>query len=127
MHRLELGALAGNPGNPAYFTGAVTLKTAAEEMGSTKLIRVEFAACARTHWHRHSGVQVLVVVAGRCRYQQEGGPIEEAGVGEAIYIPPGEKHWHGATPEAPMVHLALNLDLETEWLEAVGDEVDRGG
>jgi hypothetical protein len=62
------------------------------------------------------------VAEGRCRFQQWGGPVQEAGVGETIFIPAGEKHWHGATPEAPMVHVALNIDFETEWLEPVSDE-----
>jgi quercetin dioxygenase-like cupin family protein len=67
-------------------------------------------------------VQILFVAEGRCRYQHAGGPVEEAGAGETIYIPAGEQHWHGATPEAPMVHIAMNIDLETEWLEPVTEE-----
>jgi quercetin dioxygenase-like cupin family protein len=43
-------------------------------------------------------------------------------VGETIYIPPGEKHWHGASPDAPMVHLAVNVSPETDWLEPVSEE-----
>jgi 4-carboxymuconolactone decarboxylase len=42
--------------------------------------------------------------------------------GETIFIPAGEKHWHGAPPDSPMAHVALNIDLETEWLEPVPDE-----
>lgn len=124
MNILHPKKLAGTPGNPDYFTGAVTLKPMATgpDVQPVKLLRVEFAPGARTNWHTHSGVQILVVVEGRCRFQHEGGPIEEAGPGETIYIPKGEKHWHGATPEAPTVHLALNIDLETDWLEEVPEE-----
>lgn len=119
---------AGKPGDPAYFTGQVTLRPlgTAEELGTTKLIRVEFAPEARTNWHTHSGVQVLVVLEGLCRFQHWGGPVEEAGPGTVVHIPPGEKHWHGAAPGGAMVHLAVNLDLETEWLEPVTEEQYRG-
>ena len=73
-----------------------------------------------------TGVQILFVAEGRCRFQHWGGPVQEAEAGETVYIPAGEKHWHGATPEAPMVHVALNIDLETEWLEPVSDAQYRG-
>ena len=122
MHTLDLAAAAGKPGDPKWFTGPVTLKPAADDLGSVKLFRVEFAPGARTHWHTHSGVQLLVVAEGRCRFQHWGGPVMEAGAGEAIYIPAGEKHWHGATPGTPMAHWAVNIDLDTEWLEAVSEE-----
>jgi quercetin dioxygenase-like cupin family protein len=113
-----------NPGNPDYFTGQVTLRrmAATDPPTNVKMFRVEFAAGARTNWHTHSGVQVLVVLEGRCRFQHEGGPVEEAGSGEVIQILAGEKHWHGAAPDAPMVHLAVNIDAETDWLEAVTEE-----
>lgn len=127
MNTLDLSASAGKPGDPSYFTGAVTLKPASEDLAPVKLFRVEFAPGARTHWHTHSGVQLLVVAEGRCRFQHQGGPVTEAGTGEAIHIPAGEKHWHGATPGSPMAHWAVNIDLETEWLEAVSEEQYLGG
>jgi len=121
MKAFDATSLPTNVGDPNYFTGDVTLRPFPTP-GPVKLIRVEFGPAARTHWHTHSGVQILFVAEGRCRYQHEGGPVEEAGVGETIYVPKGEKHWHGATPDAPMVHIAMNIDLETEWLEPVTEE-----
>jgi quercetin dioxygenase-like cupin family protein len=128
MHVLDPRALEATPGKPDYFSGAVTLRTLAATgpPSNSKLLRVEFAPGARTHWHTHSGLQLLIVVEGRCRFQHAGGPRQEAGAGEVVSIPAGEKHWHGATPDAPMVHLALNLDLETEWLEPVSEAEYRG-
>jgi quercetin dioxygenase-like cupin family protein len=119
VHVVDPSAIAAKPGEPDYFSGAVSLRRLAETAPPTnvKLLRVELAAGARTNWHIHTGVQILVVTEGRCRFQHAGGPVGEAGPGETIYIPAGEKHWHGATPDAPMVHLAINIDLETEWLE----------
>jgi quercetin dioxygenase-like cupin family protein len=123
MQVIDASSLPASTGNPNYFTGDVTLRPIpAAGAEPVKLIRVEFGPAARTHWHTHSGVQILFVAEGRCRYQHAGGPVEEAGAGETIYIPAGEKHWHGATPEAPMVHIAMNIDLETEWLEPVTEE-----
>ena len=118
-----LDSAEAKPGDPNYFTGAVLLRNLnAPGADPVKLFRVEFPAGARTHWHTHTGVQVLVILEGRCRFQHEGGAAGEVGVGETVYIPPGEKHWHGATPDGPMVHLAINIGLETEWLEAVSEE-----
>lgn len=129
MHAIDPKKLSGNPGNPDYFTSAVTLRKMAadQDIAPVQIFRVEFAPGARTNWHTHSGVQILFVVEGRCRFQHQGGPVEEAGPGETIYIPKDEKHWHGATPDAPMVHIALNIDLETTWLEPVSEEQYRGG
>lgn len=132
MHAIDPSTLAGKPGDPAYFTGAVTLRPIVPNGPPTelpsdlphnaKLTRVEFPAGARTAWHTHTRVQVLFVAAGRCRFQHAGGPVQEAATGATIWIPAGEKHWHGATPDAPMAHVALNIDLETAWLEPVTDE-----
>ncbi len=126
MQTLDFASQAGKPGDPSYFSGEVELRAAQHDLGPVKLFRVEFAPGARTHWHTHSGVQLLFVAAGRCRFQHWGGAVMEAGAGEAIYVPAGEKHWHGATPEAPMAHLATNIDLETEWLEEVSEAQYRG-
>ncbi len=124
MQIIDPAQTEANPGNPDYFTGEVTLRrmAATDPPTNVKMFRVEFAAGARTHWHTHSGMQVLVVLEGRCRFQHEGGPVEEAGAGEVIHIPIGEKHWHGASPDGAMAHLAINLDAETDWLEPVTDE-----
>ncbi len=125
--------LPAKPAEAAYFSGEVILRRMVDtgpapdtpdvpDVPDVKILRVEFPAGARTNWHTHTGVQVLIVVEGRCRFQHDGGPVGEAGVGELIHIAPGEKHWHGATPDAPMVHLAVNVAVETDWLEPVSDE-----
>jgi len=128
MNVLDLSAIPGKPAEASYFHGAVTLQTLAggPEVAPIKLLRVTFPAGARTHWHTHTGVQILIVAAGRCRFQHWGGPVQEAGAGEAIYVPAGEKHWHGASAGGEMAHLALNIDLQTDWLEPVTEEQYRG-
>ena len=67
----------------------------------------------------------MIVTAGCGWVQQEGGPIEEIHPGDVISIPPGEKHWHGATPTTAMTHIAIQEALDgkaVDWLEKVSDD-----
>ena len=68
---------------------------------------VTFEPGARTAWHTHPLGQTLIVTAGCGRVQREGGPIEEIRPGDVVWIPPGEKHWHGAAPTTAMTHIAI--------------------
>jgi len=87
---------------------------------------VDFEDGGRTNWHIHSGAQWLLVVAGRVRVQVWGEPHQEVAAGDAVVIAPGEKHWHGAAPGGRGVHLAVNVNFKTDWLEPVSDEQYRG-
>src|SRR5208283_831917 len=78
------------------------------------------ATGARTAWHTHPLGQTLIVTAGCGRVQREGGPIEEIRPGDVVWFPPGEKHWHGATPTTAMTHIAITEKLDgkaVDWLE----------
>jgi quercetin dioxygenase-like cupin family protein len=71
----------------------------------------------------------LIVTAGCGRTQRWGGPIEEIRPGDVVWIPPGEKHWHGAAAATAMTHIAIQEQLEgkaVDWLEQVSDEQYRG-
>jgi quercetin dioxygenase-like cupin family protein len=93
----------------------------AEREVPLKLYYVRFEAGARTHWHAHEGVQILVVTRGRCRYQREGEEERTAGEGESVRFEAGRVHWHGAGEE-PAEHVAVNLDVrETRWLGPVSE------
>jgi quercetin dioxygenase-like cupin family protein len=73
--------------------------------------------------------QTLIVTAGCGRVQRWGGPIEDIRQGDVIWFPPGEKHWHGATPTTAMTHIAIQerLDGKTvDWMEQVSDEQYQG-
>jgi quercetin dioxygenase-like cupin family protein len=86
---------------------------------------VTFEPGARTAWHTHPLGQTLIVLFGRGRVQREGGPIEEIRPGDVVSFAPGEKHWHGASPENAMQHIAIQEALDgkaVEWLEHVTDE-----
>ena len=110
--------------DPRTFTGSARVQRmgAAGASPTVKAYRVAFEPGARTHWHSHSGPQLLVVVEGRCLIQRWESAVQVAQAGDLVHIPPGEKHWHGATPDAPMVHLAVNVSPETDWLEPVSEE-----
>ena len=113
-----------NAADPKTFTGPVHTQRLAEDAESVPVgvYRVEFADGGRTNWHTHSGPQWLFVVEGRIRIQTWGGVAHELGKGDAVVIAPGEKHWHGAAPGAGGAHLAVNVNVVTEWLEPVTDE-----
>ena len=88
--------------------------------------RVLFEPGARTRWHTHPEGQVLYIITGTCLTAKEGEPPVEVEAGGVVYFSPEEKHWHGATPDTYMVHMAINIATTTgggtEWLEPVTDE-----
>lgn len=83
---------------------------------------VTFEAAARTDWHTHPAGQTLIVTAGTGRVQQWGAPVQIIAVNDVVWIPPGVKHWHGASETAAMTHVAIAEQLDgksVEWLERV--------
>ncbi|MGY2909903.1 quercetin dioxygenase-like cupin family protein [Ewingella americana] len=86
---------------------------------------VTFEPGARTAWHTHPLGQTLIVTQGRGWVQKWGHEVEEIHPGDIIWIPEGVKHWHGATSETAMTHIAIAESLNgspVEWLEKVTDE-----
>jgi quercetin dioxygenase-like cupin family protein len=120
------GSTPSQPGNPEWFTGTVWIDPIvdAPAPARVKAARVSFQRGARTAWHTHPLGQTLHVLSGLGRVRTWGGPVREIRAGDTIWIPPGEKHWHGASPETGMVHLAIQeaLDgVQVEWMEKVSD------
>lgn len=79
---------------------------------------------ARTNWHSHPLGQTLIVVAGVGRVQKWEGAVQEIKPGDVVWIPPGVKHWHGASPTVGMTHTAFSDVAEGKtvtWMEAVAD------
>jgi quercetin dioxygenase-like cupin family protein len=108
------------------FTGSVHVEMlfAAKEPGRTSGGTVTFAPGARTGWHTHPIVQVLIVTAGIGRVQQWGGEVQEIRLGDVVRIPEGVKHWHGAAPDSAMTHIAITEQQDgkaVEWMEKVTD------
>lgn len=109
-----------------YFTGTVLQDPiiAAEPPARVQSARVSFEPGARTAWHTHPLGQTLHVVSGVGHVQAKGGPIREIRAGDTVWIPPGEKHWHGATATNAMVHIAIHESLDGNhitWMEHVTD------
>lgn len=113
------------PVDARNFVGTARVKRLpmVEEEGQSVLVYlVEFEPGARTHWHRHSAPQLLLVKEGQGLVQKWGEPVRTMSAGEAVTVEPQEKHWHGAAPGVHMSHFAVNLNLTTEWLEPVSDD-----
>lgn len=87
--------------------------------------RVTFEPGARTAWHSHALGQTLIVTSGVGRVQRWGDPVDEIRPGDVVWIPAGQKHWHGASPTTAMSHVAISEQLDgkvVEWMEKVTDE-----
>jgi quercetin dioxygenase-like cupin family protein len=112
--------------NPDWFTGVVwqDLIVEAPAPARVRSARVTFEPGARTAWHTHPLGQTLVVLSGTGRTQVWGGPVRHLRTGDMVWIPPGEKHWHGASPTQGMCHIAVHEALDgthVNWLEKVSD------
>jgi quercetin dioxygenase-like cupin family protein len=88
--------------------------------------RVRFSPGAHTAWHSHALGQTLHITEGVALIGTRDGRVIEARPGDTVYTPPGEEHWHGATPDDFMEHLAMldNGDdpaTTTTWLEHLSD------
>ena len=124
MKVFTLAGREAEPLDPDNFTGQGTLVRMLGVGDDPRInaYTVTFQAGTRTAWHRHTGTQLLLVTDGTCRVQAEGRPTEDVGAGSVVSFAPGERHWHGATPDGPATHVALNVEASTEWLEKVTDE-----
>ena len=123
----QLGTVPSRRGPADYFTGTVWQDPIIEAPLPARIRAtfVRFEPKARTAWHTHPLGQTLRVISGVGRVQAWGGPIREIRAGDTVWIPPGEKHWHGASPTIAMLHLAMQEDLDgkhVEWMEHVTDD-----
>lgn len=121
------GSQPSTKGPAEYFIGNVRVEgrfqahTPARVGGGT----VIFEPGARTAWHTHPLGQTLVVTAGAGLVQHWGGVVQEIRPGDVVWIPPGVKHWHGATATTGMTHIAISEAQDgksVEWMEKVADE-----
>lgn len=124
MHRA--GSRPTRRASGDYFTGTVWQDPiiVAEAPARIVATRVSFEPGARTAWHTHPLGQTLHVLSGVGRFQTLGGPIVEIRPGDTIWIPPGEKHWHGASPNNRMTHIAFQEaegGSAVTWMEKVTD------
>ena len=117
---------APNDAYAKYFIGQSYLApVSTKQVG---IYNVTFEPGCRNNWHIHhaqsGGGQILICVAGRGFYQEAGKPAQALHPGDAVNIPAGVKHWHGAAPDSWFSHLAVEVpgtETVSEWLEAVND------
>lgn len=125
------GSQPSAPGPEDWFTGTTRIDPLfqPESPARTAAASVTFEPGARTAWHTHPLGQTLIVTSGLGWVQCEGEAIEEIRPGDVVWFPPGVKHWHGATPDTAMTHIAIQEAQDgkvVEWMEKVSDE-DYGG
>lgn len=130
IKRSDLRSVSNGPDN--YFTGEVTIEPliSANDSHTLASALVTFAPGARTAWHTHPRGQMIYITQGHGWVQRVGGPKEVINPGDAVWFAPGEKHWHGAQPNATMVHIAVQEIVNgspVDWLELVTEEEYLGG
>jgi quercetin dioxygenase-like cupin family protein len=127
MEIKRVGSQLSIKGAADWFTGTVRIDPLFQAPAPARVAgaSVTFEPGARTAWHTHPLGQTLIVTAGCGRVQRWGGSIEEIRPGDVVWFPPGEKHWHGATPTTAMTHIAIQEALDGKvvaWMEKVSDE-----
>ena len=126
--QITRNTLATAQGPSEWFTGTVYIDPVAAPSEGSRLSAssVHFTPGARTAWHRHPNGQTIWVVEGIGVCQRRGGPIEVIRPGDRVFFEPGEEHWHGASPNRFMIHVAIQLVADdgspATWGEHVTDE-----
>jgi quercetin dioxygenase-like cupin family protein len=126
MEITRSGSRPSSTGPAEWFTGTVRIDSLfqAHDPARAAGASVTFEPGARTAWHTHPLGQTLIVSAGRGLVQCWDGPIEQIGPGDVVWSPPGEKHWHGASPTTAMTHVGIQEHVDgkvVEWMEQVTD------
>lgn len=119
-------AVPSSQGPATTFTGTVRRDglISSEAPGRVVTGLVTFEPAARTAWHTHPAGQILIITAGRGWVQSEGQPRYEVTAGDSVWIPANERHWHGATAQTAMTHIAVTEAIDgtaVTWLEHVAD------
>ncbi|SEL37353.1 Cupin domain protein [Sphingomonas palmae] len=126
MQIIEGGSNPSSKGPAEWFTGTVRIDSLfpAEAPSRVAGAHVTFEPSARTNWHTHPLGQTLIVTFGRGWVQREGEPRAEIRAGDVVRFAPDERHWHGASADTAMSHIAIQESLDgsaVTWLEPVSD------
>ncbi len=127
LRSTRAGSQPSGRGPAEYFTGSVRVDPLFPATAPSRMSGglVTFEPGARSAWHTHPVGQVLIVTAGLGWVGREGGPVEEIRPGDVVWIPPGLRHWHGATATTGMSHIALQEQVDgrnVDWMGKVADE-----
>lgn len=110
-----------------YFIGNAWIKklVASDQIFNTQIGNVVFEPGARNNWHTHPGGQILIITDGIGYYQEKGKAAQLIRKGDVITIAPDVVHWHGATANSSMTHIAVNTNTQkgiVDWLDPVTDD-----
>ena len=116
----------GEKASAEYFVGNVwvNMNISPEDNYNAIIGTVTFEPKGRTNWHVHVSGQILFIISGTGYYQEKGKPVQLIHEGDVVKIPKNVKHWHGASHNSGMTHIAIVTDLDkdkTTWLEQVTD------
>lgn len=102
-------SLGTTRGSPDWCVGEVYVDAVAAPSHGSQLqaSNVHFSPGARTAWHTHPRGQTIFVIEGVGLAQRRGGPAEVIRPGDRVFFEPGEDHWHGATADRFMTHVAM--------------------
>lgn len=126
MQIIKGGSNPSNKGPAEWFTGTVRVDPlfSAEAPSRVAGAHVTFEPGARTNWHTHPLGQTLIVTFGRGWVQREGEQRVEIRAGDVVRFAPDERHWHGASADTAVSHIAIQESLDgsaVTWLEPVSD------
>ena len=127
MEIKRAGSQPSSKGRADWFTGTVRIDPLLDAPEPARVVgaSVRFEPGARTAWHTHPLGQTLIVTIGAGRVQRWDGPVEEIRPGDVVWFSPGEKHWHGASAQTAMTHIAIQEKLNgkaVDWMEHVSDD-----
>ena len=127
MQIIKSGSRPTKKASSEYFTGNVWQDPIieADEPARVRALKVSFESGARTAWHTHPLGQTLHVISGVGLIGLRNEAPQLIKAGDTVWIPPGEEHWHGASPTNGMTHVPIQEALEGQaanWLEHVTDE-----
>ncbi len=117
----------GNKAPADYFTGTawVNILVPKDETGTYAVGNVMFEPGCRNNWHTHANGQILLITDGNGFYQEEGKAAQALKKGDVVTIPANLKHWHGASRDSSLTHIAItnnSAEGPVIWLEPVTDE-----
>jgi len=116
------------PGPADWFTGTVYIDVVAVPSEPSRIAAssVHFAPGARTAWHTHPNGQTIYVTEGIGLCRRRGGEVEVIRPGDRVFFEAGEEHWHGASADRFMTHIAMQQVDEhgtlVDWGELVSDK-----
>ena len=122
----RLGATEAQKGPAKNFTGNVWVNWsfAPDAPARAASASVTFEPGARSAWHSHPLGQTIIVTDGVGWHRCGNGPKQEIRAGDRLFCPPGERHWHGATPDSVMTHIVVQEAKDgkvVDWYEKVDD------